>query len=146
MVATEMASGSGIHIERTFAHPRAKVWSAMASAEMMSKWLMLADGYEPVVGTKFRLTPIDGKAKGWRGFVDCVVLAVDEGRLLRFSWEGDPGKVQTVTFTLRDDGAGTKLTLDHDGFHGAGGFVLAKFILGPGWRGKILGRLAAVLG
>ena len=139
--------GSSIHVERTYPHARAKVWRALAEPALLSKWLMAAEGYAPVVGTKFVLRPIDGKAKGWRGFVECVVLAVDDGRMLQFSWEGDAGKVQTVTFTLFDDVAtgGTRLVLDHDGFHGPGGFVLAKLVLAPGWRNKILVRLADAL-
>ena len=33
---------------------------------------------------------------------------------------------------------GTRLTFEHTGFDGVGGFLLAKLIMGPGWK-KILG-------
>src|ERR1041384_6303296 len=101
----EKPKGSSIHIETRYPHARSKVWRAFSDGDVMSKWLMKTEGYAPVVGTKFVLRAPPGQ-KGWRGFVECEVLAVEAERLLRFTWEGDPGKVQVVTFTLVDDGAG----------------------------------------
>jgi uncharacterized protein YndB with AHSA1/START domain len=89
----------------------------------------------------------DGEHRGWRGFVECEVLEVEHERLLKISWVGDEKvKPQTVTYRLADDGAGTRLTLDHEGFEGLGGFMLSKFILKPGWKVMLRKRLAKVIG
>jgi uncharacterized protein YndB with AHSA1/START domain len=139
-------SGSRIHLVETYPHPRAKVWRAVTEPAVMKKWLMRPEGFEPKVGNKFKFVD-DGPHKGWRGFVECEVLEVEHERRIRFTWEGDPGKVQVVTFTLEDanGGKGTRLTLDHEGFKGIGGFVLAKFIMGPGWKGMMKRRILAAL-
>jgi uncharacterized protein YndB with AHSA1/START domain len=134
-----------IRLERVYAHPRAKVWQALTDPRLIAAWLMRAEGFAPRPGCKFRL-----RAKpqpGWRGYVDCEGLAVDEGRLLRYSWAGDDrGPVLTVTWTLEDaPGGGTCLRLVHDGFRGAGGFILAKLMMGPGWKKMMRRYLASVL-
>src|SRR5689334_17020539 len=111
---------SRIHVEARYPHPRSKVWRALTEPALMQKWGMRPEGFAPVVGTKFKLVD-DGPHKGWRGFVECEVLAVEPERLLQTTWVGDEkdldrGIRQVVTYTLRDDGAGTHLTLDHEGF------------------------------
>src|SRR5262245_59928530 len=106
---------SKIHLEQWYAHPRAKVWSALTEPALMQKWGMRPEGFAPVVGTRFKLVA-GGKHRGWRGFVECEVLAVEHERLLRISWIGEEkDKPQTVTYALTDEGAGTRLTLDHQG-------------------------------
>jgi uncharacterized protein YndB with AHSA1/START domain len=140
------AMQSKIHLEQKYAHPRAKVWRALIEPALMQKWGMRPEGFAPVVGTRFRLVA-DGEHRGWRGFVECEVLEVEHERLLKISWVGDEKvKPQTVTYRLADDGAGTRLTLDHEGFEGLGGFMLSKFILKPGWKVMLRKRLAKVIG
>jgi uncharacterized protein YndB with AHSA1/START domain len=137
---------SKIHLEQTYPHPRVKVWRALTEPALLQKWLMRPEGFAPVVGARFKLID-DGAHRGWRGFVECEVLEVKPERLLRISWVGDEKvKPQTVAFTLADDGAGTRLTLDHEGFAGVGGFVLSRLILGPGWKRMLRKRLAGVIG
>jgi uncharacterized protein YndB with AHSA1/START domain len=107
---------------------------------------MKPEGFAPVVGTRFRLVA-EGSHRGWRGWVACEVLAVEEGRLLSYSWSGDDRHPPlTCTFRLRDgaDG-GTLLVLDHAGFAGLGGLLLAKFMMGPGWTKLLARRLRAAL-
>lgn len=134
-----------IHRVVRLPHPRAKVWRALTQPDLVDRWLMKPEGYAAVVGTKFVLRA-KGRQRGWRGFVECEVLAVEEGRLLRWSWLGDEaGPTLVVTFRLEDEGGGTRLSLDHEGFEGFGGWLLARLMMGPGW-GKLLGkRLAALL-
>jgi uncharacterized protein YndB with AHSA1/START domain len=137
---------SKIHLEQRYAHPRAKVWRVLTEPALMQKWGMRPEGFALVVGTRFKLVE-DGEHRGWRGFVECEVLEVEHERLLRISWVGDEkDKPQTVAFTLADDGAGTRLTLDHEGFEGIGGFLLSRLILGSGWKRMLRKRLPAVIG
>jgi uncharacterized protein YndB with AHSA1/START domain len=111
----------------------------------MGKWLMKPEGFAPVVGTKFILRA-EGPQRGWRGFVECEVLAVEAGRLLRYSWNGDPDQAPLLlTIRLEDEGAGTRLVLDHEGFEGIGGWMVARFAMGPGWGKMLKKRFAAVL-
>ena len=138
---------TNIHKEQTYAHARAKVWRALTEPALMNRWLMIPEGFAPEVGTKFVLRASTPQ-KRWRGFVECEVLAVEHERLIAYSWVGDPNvPPMKVTFRLVDDGAGgTRLTLDHEGFAGVGGFFLAKLILGPGWAKMLRTRLADVIG
>jgi uncharacterized protein YndB with AHSA1/START domain len=149
MIAATMTSEkrkmiTNIHKEITYAHPRAKVWRALTEPALMSQWLMKPEGFAPVVGTKFILRA-EGPQRGWRGFVECEVLAVEVERTLTYSWIGDPDQPPlTLTFMLEDDGAGTKLVLDHEGFEGIGGWLLARLVMGPGWGRMLKTRIDAV--
>jgi len=135
---------SNIRLERLYPHPRAKVWMALTDPRLIAAWLMRPDGFEPRVGCKFRLTA--KPMPGWRGYVDCEVTALEEERLLQYTWAGDEsGKVLTVTWTLEDAADGTRLRLAHEGFQGVGGFVLAKMMMGPGWKKMMARHLPSVL-
>ena len=143
--ASRAPSRTGIHREITYPHPRAKVWRALIEPELLARWLMRPDGFAPVIGTRFVLRA-DGPQRGWRGFVECEVLEVEPQRRMSWSWVGDPNDPPlVVTFTLHDDPGGTRFVLDHDGFAGVGGWLLARLVLGPGWSRMLGRRLAAVL-
>ncbi|MGZ6142616.1 MAG: SRPBCC family protein [Myxococcales bacterium] len=127
-----------IRITRSYPHPRARVWRALVDPDLIRLWLMRPEGFAPAPGTKFRL--VAKPQPGWRGYVDCEVLEVRENELLRYSWVGDEGApAMEVRFALEDAAGGTRLTFAHTGFKGLGGFLLAKLMMGPGWR-KMLGR------
>ena len=135
---SDRRSISDITIVREYPHPRAKVWRALTDPNLVSRWLMRPEGFEPAVGTRFRL--VARPQPGWRGFVDCEVLEVEARRRLSYSWVGNEGHApMVVTFDLEDVPGGTRLTFTHTGFRGVGGFLLAKLMLGPGWR-KMFGR------
>ena len=103
----------------------------------MALWAMRPEGFAPVVGTRFKF--VAKPQPGWRGFVECEVLEAREPSLLRYSWVGDDnGKTTYVTYALEPHAGGTRLTFEHTGFTGVGGFVLAKLMMGPGWK-KMLG-------
>jgi hypothetical protein len=60
------------------------------------------------------------------------VLEASEPSLLRYSWAGhENGPVSEVTYRLEPDHAGTRFMFEHTGFHGLGGFLLAKLVLTP---------------
>jgi uncharacterized protein YndB with AHSA1/START domain len=142
--AVEERSMSDIRIVRDYPHPPAKVWRALTEPELMALWAMRPEGFSPVVGTRFKF--FAKPQPGWRGFVECEVLEAREPSVLRYSWVGDDdGTTTHVTYMLAPTAAGTRLTFAHTGFTGVGGFLLAKLMLGPGWK-KMLGRaIPAVL-
>ncbi len=133
-----------ITVVREYPHPPSKVWRALTVPELMALWGMRPEGFAPVVGTRFKL--IAKPQPGWRGFVECEVLAADPQSLLEISWVGNTGQSpMTVRYRLEAHAGGTRLTFEHEGFTGIGGFILAKLMMGPGWR-KMLGTaIPAVL-
>ncbi|QMU69670.1 SRPBCC domain-containing protein [Streptacidiphilus sp. P02-A3a] len=141
---------SSIHIVRDYPQPPALVWRAVTDPDLVPRWTATGaggrpEGFSTTVGTEFRFL---AKPKpGWNGIVHCVVLAVDEPRLLRYSWLGDgdgDGDLTEVGYRLEPHGSGTRFTYDHTGFTGVGGFFMAQ-LLGS-VRRKMLGvGLPAVL-
>jgi len=138
-------SMSDIRIVRDYPHPPAKVWRALTDPALIALWGMRPEGFAPVAGTRFKL--VARPQPGWRGFVECEVLEVREPSMIRYSWIGDDdGKNKTqVTWSLAPNGAGTRLTFEHTGFSGVGGFLLARLIMRPGWKAMLSRALVAVL-
>jgi uncharacterized protein YndB with AHSA1/START domain len=132
---------TSICITRDYPHPPAKVWRALTDPELVPRWTATGrggrpEGFSPVVGTHFQF--VGKPMPGWRGIVDCEVLEADEPSLLRYSWLGDEGgKTTQVTYRIEPHAGGTRFTYEHTGFTGIGGFLLAKFVLGP-VRNKML--------
>lgn len=135
------ARKKSIELKRFYPYPPAVVWQAVATAEALSQWLMKTD-FEPIVGQKFqfRAEPM----KGWRGYVDCVVLEVVENQRLVYSWQGMPEhNVTTVTYELEEQPGGTLLIGRHEGFDSSHGWLcgmMLRGILKAGWK-KMYGQL-----
>jgi len=141
-----------VRIVRDYPHASKKVWRALTEPELIALWAMRPEGFEPVVGNKFKL--VAKPQPGWRGWVECEVLAASppesgkprENALLRYSWKGDDdGDTTIVTYTLTSHEGGTRVVFEHTGFRGFGGFMLAKFMLGPGWKKMLSSAVPAVL-
>jgi uncharacterized protein YndB with AHSA1/START domain len=92
--------------EVRFAHPVERVWNAIADRDALAQWLMPND-FEPRVGHRFHFD-----AGPPRGLVDAEVLELDPPRRIRLRWMID-GVATTVTITLRGDGDGTIVHLEH---------------------------------
>jgi uncharacterized protein YndB with AHSA1/START domain len=126
---------SEIRITRHYPHPPEQVWRAVTDPELVARWTSTGrggrpEGFVPTVGTHFRL--VGKPMPGWRGIVDCEVLAVQEPVLLRYSWVGDENGARTeVTYRIEPQAGGTRFTYEHTGFTGIGGFLMAKVVLGP---------------
>ena len=123
---------SAIHLTHHYPHPPAKVWAAMTDPELIPLWTSTGaggrpEGFATVEGTRFRFV---AKPKlGWSGIVECVVLEVDEPRLLRYSWvDGAGGDTTEVAYRIEQHKSGTRLTYDHTGFTGIGGVVVSKIL------------------
>lgn len=122
-----------ITVEVDLPHRPEDVWLALTDPGALAEWLMPVDGFAPVVGTTFtlRAKPVPG----WDGVVHCEVTEVDEPTRLAYTWRGSRMRDRTtVTWTLAglSDG-GTRLRLDHQGFTGLSGAVLA-FMHRGGWK------------
>lgn len=133
-----------IVVERTMAHPPAKIWRALTTAPLIAEWLMQND-FQPVVGHRFqfRATPVPG----WSGVTNCVVLEVDEPRRLVYAWgdgtESDSGLKTIVAWTLTPVESGTRVRMEHSGFRPEDEAGYRG--MGGGWP-RILGRLEEVAG
>jgi len=99
--------GRVIH-EVRFAHSVERVWAAIANQASLAQWLMGND-FEPRVGHSFHFD-----ARPSRGWIDAEVLALEPPTRMQLQWMLD-GVATTVTFTLRADGDGTLLRLEHAG-------------------------------
>jgi uncharacterized protein YndB with AHSA1/START domain len=133
-----------IRVTRDYPHPPTKVWRALTDPALMALWGMCPEGFTPLVGTRYRL--IGKPNPGWRGFVECEVLEVKEPSLFRYSWIGNENDKPTyVTFRLEPHAGGTRLTFEHAGFRGMGGFLLAKLMMTPGWKKMLEVTFPAVL-
>ena len=135
-------------IERTvqIAHPPARVWAALTTAEGLAAWF----GNEATID----LRPGGAARMRWSeaGFTaEMRVERVEEPTVFGFTWpiyglpEGDPRRTY-VEFTLEPAGAGTRLTVVESGFAQLPEDAHVKAYGGntEGWA-KELGELAAYL-
>jgi uncharacterized protein YndB with AHSA1/START domain len=139
---------SKIHIVRDYPYPVATVWRALTHPALIPRWTSSGagarpEGFSTSVGTRFRFV---GKSKpGWNGIVNCVVLEVQDSRLLRYSWQDDGGgEVTEVIYRLEPHAGGTRFTYEHMGFSGVGGFAMS-LLLGNVRRKMLTVGLPAVL-
>lgn len=126
-----------IHLEHHYTAPPSAVWRALTDPELHARWWAPGD-VKAVVGHRFELD------MGPWGKQACEVLAVEAERL--FSYRFAIGQLDTIiTWRLTPEGAGTLLTLTHEGFNldspmGKTAFEGMK----PGWP-KLLERLGRTL-
>ncbi len=121
-----------IEIVETYNRPRAVVWKALTDPALVLCWTSTGrggrpEGFRPEVGTQFRF--VGRPFPGWDGIVRCEVLAVDEPRLLRYTWRNKETDEPTiVSYELDEVPAGTRLRWQHAGFHGIEGFFMARLL------------------
>ncbi len=102
--------------------------------ELLKRWWATGD-IAPVVGHRFTLD------MGHWGQVGCQVLEVEPERRLVFTFDQ-----WTITWTLMEEGSGTRLILEQAGIDldtAQGRFAFEK--MGEGWRDEVLPRLAETL-
>jgi uncharacterized protein YndB with AHSA1/START domain len=134
-------------IERTVevAHPPAKVWAALTTAEGLGSWF----GNE----AKIDLRPGGSASMTWSGghTADLRIERIEEPAVFGFTWhiyglpEDDPRRTY-VEFTLVPTSEGTRLTVVETGFAQLSGDAYGKAFDGntEGW-GSELGELAEYL-
>jgi uncharacterized protein YndB with AHSA1/START domain len=111
-----------IVVDEVFPHAPETVWKALTTGELIARWLMPAEGFEPVEGNRFtyKTTP----AGAWDGTIHCEVLEVAPNERLVYSWKGGHeanvgygSKLETiVTWTLTRLENGTRIRIVHSGF------------------------------
>jgi uncharacterized protein YndB with AHSA1/START domain len=138
-----------IHVDEFLPHPPERVWRALVDPELLSAWFMPTD-FAPRVGHRFTFTTQPMPATDFSGTVLCEVLEVRPQELLRYTW-ADAAKPEnaltsTVTWTLRPEGRGTRLFLEHRGFDPDDPIQQrARTIMNGGWRNHVVRRLAEFL-
>ncbi|WP_280265448.1 SRPBCC family protein [Nocardia wallacei] len=136
-----------IELDQFYPHPPAKVWRALTTPELMIRWMMEPEGFEPVAGNRFRLRAEPIPATGFSGEISCEVLEAVAPKRLRVTWDdaaaGPTG--WTVTWDLYPEGRGTRLVLTHTGFDPDDPTAqLSRSIMRGGWPG-MLRRLGTAL-
>jgi uncharacterized protein YndB with AHSA1/START domain len=137
-----------IHVDQFLPHPPSRVWTALTDPDLLARWLMPND-FKPAVGHRFTMTATPNPRTNFSGTVSCEVLELRPEELLSISWadaaRSNPMST-VVTWTLRPEGRGTRLFLEHRGFDPDDPVQqLARTILGGGWRGMVLRAIRAVL-
>ncbi|GAB4584891.1 SRPBCC family protein [Nocardia sp. IFM 10818] len=140
---------STIELDQFYPHAPAKVWRALTTPALMARWLMEPEGFEPVVGTRFRLRAKPIAATNFSGEISCEVLEAVPAERLRITWEDAAATAPagwTVTWDLHPEGRGTRVVLTHSGFDPDDPTAqLSRSIMRGGWPG-ILRRLEQALG
>jgi uncharacterized protein YndB with AHSA1/START domain len=134
-------------IERTveLAHPPARVWAALTTAEGLGAWFGNEADIDLRPGGAARMRWTDGYT------VQMRVERVEEPTVFGFTWqikglpEDDPRRTY-VEFTLESAGAGTRLTVVETGFAQLPGEVYREEYEShvQGWKSE-LGELASYL-
>jgi uncharacterized protein YndB with AHSA1/START domain len=139
-----------IVVDEVFPQEPATVWKTLTTRELISRWMMPATGFDPLVGIRFTFQT--KPAGAWDGTIHCQVLEVVPNERLVYSWKGGhEGNVgygsrldTVVTFALSRVENGTRVGLVHSGF------VLptnatACTNLSEGWP-KVVRNLGAIAG
>jgi uncharacterized protein YndB with AHSA1/START domain len=129
-------------VERTFRHPREKLWRALTQSPVLAQWMMKND-FQAVVGRRFQFHA--DAPRNWDGVVNCEVLVVEPLHRLSYTWGvGGPesGMQWTVLWTLTPADGGTHLRMEQSGFSAEqkGNYHGAKY----GWE-KMFNGLEQVL-
>jgi uncharacterized protein YndB with AHSA1/START domain len=124
-----------IHVDQFLPRPPAVVWRSLTEPDLLARWWARGD-IAPVVGHRFALDM--GKwGKQW-----CTVTEVDEPRLLSYTF-AESTMDWTITWRLVEEGAGTRLFLEHGGFDLSDQqHAEAYRNMSRGWTGSVLPALA----
>ena len=112
------ATEAPLSFECDLPDPPEKVWRALTEPELLAAWMMPND-IKAEAGGRFAFA-------GPGAPIECEVIEVEPGRLLRYSWRERPADKDAdqlpafdsiVTFKLaRTSSGGTHLRIVHDGF------------------------------
>lgn len=125
-----------VSVELHLPGSREMAWRAVTEPDLVASWWTEAD-IAPLVGHTFHLGPRD------REPIPCEVTVARPLECLAFRMA--PG--WTVTWTLAEDGDGTRLSLEHAGFElgrGEDRDVFAHLVVA--WRHRLLPDLAQLVG
>ncbi|MER6527778.1 SRPBCC domain-containing protein [Streptomyces sp. NPDC001508] len=139
-----------IRVDQFLPHPPAKVWRALTEPELLAQWQMPgAEQFRLEVGHRYRMTSVPRPHSRFSGVVDVLVLAYDVERMLSVRWtDADPANPAdwTITWTLEQEGRGTRLFLVHEGFDPDDpAQMMARKIMDGGWRKHVMRSLGQTL-
>ncbi|MFF7970852.1 SRPBCC domain-containing protein [Streptomyces sp. NPDC007905] len=139
-----------IRVAQFFPHPPAKVWRALTEPGLLAQWQMPgSEDFRLEVGHRYRMTSVPRPGSRFSGVVEVQVLTYDTGRMLSLRWaDADPANLAewTITWTLEQEGRGTRLFLVHEGFDPDDpAQMMARKIMDGGWRGHVLPALGRAL-
>jgi len=120
--AAPVSGTQEIVVDEVFPHSPETIWKTLTDGELMARWMMPPEGFEPVVGKRF--TYQTKPAGEWDGVIHCQVLEVVPNERFVYAWRGGHesnagygSRLETVvTWTLGKVGEGTRLRLVHSGF------------------------------
>jgi len=126
-----------IRLEYRLSHPPSAVWKALTDPALHARWWAAGD-VRAVIGHRFDLD------MGQWGKQPCEVIDVMPERRLAYRFA--TGSLDTtITWELARDGAGTLLTLTHEGFDLESPLGRAALDGMKGGWPRVLNRLAVVL-
>ncbi|GGS84946.1 SRPBCC family protein [Streptomyces chromofuscus] len=139
-----------VRVDQFFPHPPAKVWRALTDPELLAQWQMPGSrDFRLEVGHRYRMTSVPRPGTNFSGVVEVSVLAFDAERMLRVRWaDPDPANAAdwTITWTLEQEGRGTRLFLVHEGFDPDDpAQLMARKIMDGGWRSHVMRALGQTL-
>ena len=142
------ADAHQIVVDEIFPHAPEAIWRTLTTGDLISRWLMVPTGFEPVKGKQFtfQTTP----AGAWDGIIHCEVLEVIPNQRLAYTWQsGDESNIgygsrlnTVVAWNLTKVATGTRLQLVHSGFVAPkNDAALQSF--GEGWK-KVVTNIGAI--
>jgi Uncharacterized conserved protein len=139
-----------IHVDQFLPHPPAKVWRALTEPELLAQWQMPgSEDFRLEVGHRYTLTAVPRPNSNFSGTVDVRVLAYERERMLSVRWADAHASRPadwTITWTLEQEGRGTRLFLVHEGFDPDDpAQMMARKIMDGGWRSHVLRSLGNAL-
>jgi uncharacterized protein YndB with AHSA1/START domain len=139
-----------IRVDQFLPHPPAKVWRALTEPELLAQWQMPgSENFRLEVGHRYTLTAVPRPNSNFSGTVDVRVLAYEPQRMLSVRWaDANTSRPAdwTITWTLEQEGRGTRLFLVHEGFDPDDpAEMMARKIMDGGWRSHVLRSLGNAL-
>ncbi|MDM9619225.1 SRPBCC domain-containing protein [Rhizobium sp. S96] len=139
-----------IVVDEVFPHAPETIWRTLTSGDMIARFLMKPNGFEPVVGNRFtfQTTP----AGEWDGVIHCEVVDVEPNRHFGYTWKGGHatnvgyGSLldTVVSWSLSAVDGGTRLRLVHSGFVTPKNDTAFRN-MSEGWK-KVVPRIGPIIG
>lgn len=123
-----------IRVDQFIAARPETVWRTLTEPDLLARWWAAGD-VAPIVGHEFTLD-----MPGF-GLQPCRVLEVEQPSRFVYTFTAN----WTLSWTLAEEGSGTRLFLEHSGFDLDDSRMAAAFRrMGPGWRDDVLPRVAVL--
>jgi uncharacterized protein YndB with AHSA1/START domain len=139
-----------IVVDEVFPHAPETIWKTLTTGGLISRWMMVPTGFEPVNGKHF--TFLTKPAGAWDGVIHCQVLEMAPNERLGYAWKS--GHEENVGYGSRLDSVvtwilsrvenGTRLRLLHSGFVTPRNDSAFK-TMDEAWK-KVVPRVGAIAG